>query len=53
MVRIGGSKAAVLLGVLIGAVAGFSWAIRLDEEGRRRTRKFFFELRELPRRVLI
>ena len=52
--RIGGSRAtAVLLLLITGAAAGFTWAVRLDEEERRRVRKFFFELRELPRRVLI
>ncbi len=42
-----------LLLLMTGALAGFAWAVRMDEEERRRVRKFFFELRELPRRVLI
>ncbi len=54
MRRIYGFKtAAALLLLLAGATAGFAWAVRMDEEERRRVRKFFFEMRELPRRVLV
>jgi hypothetical protein len=49
--RLKAAAAALLL--FTGAVAGFAYAVRLDEEDRRRVRKLFFELRELPRRVLI
>lgn len=37
------------LGTCLGAV----WAMRLDDEQRRRIKKNLFELRELPFRVFI
>jgi hypothetical protein len=43
----------VLLCLCLGALIGGSWAMRLDEEQRRRIRKTLFELGELPFRVFI
>lgn len=43
----------ILLAFLAGMGMGLSWALRLDEERRRRIRKNLFELRELPFRFLI
>jgi len=36
-----------------GLLVGFAVAFHLDEESRRRLRKAFFELQELPFRVLV
>ncbi len=36
-----------------GLAAGFWLAFKLSEEDRRRIKKGFFEMRELPRRVLV
>lgn len=36
-----------------GACLGILWAMRMEEERKRRLRKTFFELRELPFRVFI
>ncbi len=50
--RSGVLKVALIM-LCFGAAAGFACAVRMDEEERRRVRKFFFEMWELPRRVLI
>lgn len=39
--------------LFLGACLGAAWAMRLDDERRRRIRKNLFELRELPFRVFI
>jgi hypothetical protein len=39
--------------VTLGLILGFSSAVNLSEEDRRRIRKAVFELRELPRRILV
>ena len=36
-----------------GLAIGFGFALNLSEEDRRRIKKGFFELKELPRRVLV
>ena len=41
--------ASLCLGVLLGTV----WAMRLDDEQRRRIKKNLFELREMPFRIFI
>jgi hypothetical protein len=37
----------------LGALLGVSWAMRLDDEQRRRIKKNLFELREMPFRIFI
>lgn len=39
--------------VAMGLALGFGYAVNLSEEDRRRIRKAVFELRELPRRILV
>jgi len=39
--------------VATGLALGFGCAVNLSEEDRRRIRKAVFELKELPRRVLV
>ena len=39
--------------VAAGLVLGFGYAVNLSEEDRRRIKKALFELKELPRRVLV
>ncbi len=39
--------------LFLGACLGAAWAMRLDDEQRRRIQKNLFELRELPFRVFI
>lgn len=47
-------RAPLLAATLAGGLfLGFALAFRLDEEARRRLRKTFFELRELPFRVFV
>lgn len=47
------SALSVITCVCLGACLGVAWAMRLDDEQRRRIRKNLFELRELPFRVFI
>jgi hypothetical protein len=36
-----------------GLAIGFGYAVNLSEEDRRRIKKAFFEIKELPRRVMV
>lgn len=36
-----------------GLAVGFGFAVNLSEEDRRRIKKALFEMRELPRRILV
>lgn len=40
-------------GLILGVAVGFGFALNLSEEDRRRIKKGFFELKELPRRVMV
>lgn len=47
-------RAPLLAAALAGGIfLGFTLALRLDEEARRRMRKTLYEFRELPFRVLV
>jgi hypothetical protein len=46
-------KKTIVLAMATGMVIGFIKALDLSEEQKRRIKKAMFELKELPRRILI
>lgn len=46
-------KRPLVIGLGLGFVLGYSRALGLSEEERRRVRKALFELKEMPRRLFI
>ncbi len=43
----------IIICLCIGACLGAAWAMRLDDEQRRRIKRNLFELREMPFRLFI